>query len=265
MRMEKVGSTVMAESMFAALPDATKCLAPTMRFSSSMSPATVRVPRSLTPALTMALAAMTVAPRPPFMSIAPRPKSLPPSIAPPKGSTVHWLSSPRATVSVCPSTRRFGPPPLPARMPTTFGRPGSTSGVSTTSPASRRRSARRRAHSCSCGKTLGTRTSSCTSAVTFSGSIAARTRDSSGVGSMVVLLTEVAPGSSSCGVVAAPIVVRVVPAANPPPRSTALRVIRVCLPPTYCEIVDQPIALVQTGRGTSRVAWRNHSVTESRA
>ena len=133
-----VGSATTAAS---AVHSFTAASAPRLACSSSATMATIT--RPLRPAGDWASrrAAARIAATPPFMSWAPRPKSLPSRTTGSKGAAMP--STP--TVSLCPQSISAGPGrPLSIR-PTTFGRPGAASETRTSMPDARRSAAMRSA------------------------------------------------------------------------------------------------------------------------
>ena len=91
-------------------------------------------PGSSTPDRDKAAIAMIAAARPPFMSVAPRPKIRPASTVDSNGSRVH--PSPAGTTSEWPRTMRPGALPVPGSVAVKFGLPGATSQLSTMKPSS---------------------------------------------------------------------------------------------------------------------------------
>src|SRR5699024_8957632 len=90
-------------------------------------------PEGFRPDRRIAAIATTIAASPPFISVAPRPYSLPFSMAGANGSRVQ--PGPAGTTSECPRNIHPGPSP-PSNRATRLGLPGRTSVVSTASPAS---------------------------------------------------------------------------------------------------------------------------------
>ncbi len=86
---------------------------------------------------------------PDFMSLAPRPYSLPSRSSPPRGGTLQG-AVPRGTVSMCPAKHRAGPGRVPGRRATKLARPvvtvppcaGAKASMVTANPAGARMPAR---------------------------------------------------------------------------------------------------------------------------
>ncbi len=107
--------------------------APRLTHSSSITQATTTSPAGGSAAIRST--ATSAAAMPAFMSHVPRPYMRPSRTAGTKPSGAA------PTTSVCPQNISDRPPPVPRSRPTTFGRPGATSHMSTSSPAACMRAA----------------------------------------------------------------------------------------------------------------------------
>ena len=179
-----VGSATTAAS---AVQSFTAASAPRLAYSSSATMATMTRPRRPAVDAASRRAAPRIAATPPFMSCAPRPKSLPSRRTGSKGAAMP--STP--TVSLCPQSMRAGPPRAPSMTPKTFGRPGAA-GATRTSSAEARISAAIRSAIAPSPAPPGTSEG-------FTESIATRSRSSSIVGSLMAgMLRSTRPRANPC-------------------------------------------------------------------
>src|SRR5215469_436301 len=105
-----------------------RCSVPTEMPSSSATHATSRSPRNLVPEAASEAMANIAAAQPPLSSAAPSPYMRPPST---RGRSASSGQPSYPTVSLCAFKHSVGPPPVPRSRARTFGRPGSTSTIST--------------------------------------------------------------------------------------------------------------------------------------
>ena len=120
-----VGSVQMPAS--ARTPCCTHAMPPAPDDSSSVFVQTTRSPPSRTPSRASVSAANTMLPMPPFMSHVPRPKRLPSRISARHGSLAQRSMGSGVTTSMCPFSSSERPPPAPANVAASCGRPANSS------------------------------------------------------------------------------------------------------------------------------------------
>src|SRR2546421_1634251 len=126
-RLSSVGSVTMPKSAWNFSRTAN---VPRLATSSSATAVTMRSPFNRSVAASRAVT--MIAARLAFMSQAPRPYTRPSRTTGENGSAIP----PAPTVSMCALSIRLRPPPVPCSTPTTLGRPGIGSTISTSRPAS---------------------------------------------------------------------------------------------------------------------------------
>ena len=135
-----------------AQPSATMRLMPVIIPSSSQGIRSRMIPGNSGLSFAIVSRTTTAQARPPFMSALPRPYRIPSSISPENGSRDQFSCGPSKTTSVWPSSNNVLPEPRPVHSAITFSLNGATSVTCTAKPAFSRRSARKRATFCSCGR-----------------------------------------------------------------------------------------------------------------